>query len=683
MNKLRRVTAFILCAFLISAAGCSCKSTGNGGTENKKDAEGWKIPNKALELDEPGVFTGLHDARVGTTGFDLIANGAQQGYTIVVPSNPVNSVVGERANWGAANINSFFNLAAGVMFPIAADDEPGITWSQEGRYLSIGETALAAAAGVTADLGVLGTSGYRVKTVGRSVFMSGAGDWGFGNMYAALDFLKYTIGYDYYDETAIVYDKNVVNLKLPDFDITDVPDFEIRSSGYGMVRTNLSKNTNYRMTQRAEFHAAGTDSTSHSMPQLVPSSNPQYAAHKKWFNLKDKTGADQHCYTAHGDPAEFNAFTDEMVNIVEQKLIEKPNTIIMHFGPSDFHMFCACRTNEKTGCADLYERYGTNAAAMAIWVSDVAGKCEERLFAPGKSLEGRKVIFSIFAYSGYVGAPARKDANGKVQPIDEKVIMNKNCAVFFAPISAYFQYPLSHDNNASIYESGLGWKACAGRTMSWFYDTNFNNYLTPFNSFNSMQQKFKDAKELGSFYMYNQTQGSQNNSTGFCRLKAYLEGKLLWDVNSDVAALTDAWFANYFQEAAGPMREFFEGLRTRLTEIQYYPNFTESWSYDLLQERFWPKGLLDSWIQLMDKAYAAIEPLRLNEPERLEHIADRILLESVCIRYLLISLYGAASYNPGDLYNVKVDLRNDCDLLDINLRGENKEISGLWTDWGI
>ena len=87
------------------------------------------------------------------------------------------------------------------------------------------------------------------------------------------------------------------------------------------------------------------------------------------------------------------------------------------------------------------------------------------------------------------------------------------------------------------------------------------NYLTPYDTFNSIQGKYQFAKENNTSYVFDQGQYNQSKGTDWYRLKEFLVAELQWDVNQDMNTLIDEFFVNYFKDAAAPMMDYFKSYR--------------------------------------------------------------------------------------------------------------------------
>lgn len=666
MNNQKRyikwICSALICLMLLPFAACSCSS--------KKQ----KAKNPIEVDDMTAGFVGVHnvDVRPGTTA--MIENGTTT-YKIVLPKKAL-----EREMMAANELNTFFLLATGTTFEVV--DDEGLAYNAADKYISIGRTALLSSAGLTPDIGVLGNSGYIIKTLGDSVFLSGAGGYGFGTIYAAYGFLTHTVNYEFYAADEIRYDTGVADLKLPIFDITDVPDFEWRVAAYSSPHYDTQIANRFRQMRRNDnsFMSNGFGSRmSHTLEEYF--TKERFADHPDWFG----TDGYQLCYTTRGDEEEFEAFVDAAVDYIRQILIMHPQTAIHNLGHFDRRVWCGC-----DACKIEQQKYGTNAAVLIKWVNQVSDKVDKMLV---EEFDGRDFRLSIFAYHETENAPVKrdergnyvKDENGNYMPADESVKLRPNVAILYAPIDAAYVLPMTHEYNTKTYETGRAWMACADNMFTWFYDTSFHNYLTPFNSWNSMQERYKYAKSIGSIWMYSQSQVAQVSPTGFNVVKTYMDSKLQWDINADFTGLLDDFFAAYYKDAAPALRKYFDELRNRFAEnesLMSIENNEFKQNFNVTNIKFWPKPVLEKWLDYIDEAYEAIEPLRTTDPDLYKQLSDRVCRESITVRYLYIELYGSR-YAQEDLFAMRSGFKNDCTMLGINYFNELNTISSLWSSWRV
>ena len=85
---------------------------------------------------------------------------------------------------------------------------------------------------------------------------------------------------------------------------------------------------------------------------------------------------------------------------------------------------------------------------------------------------------------------------------------------------------------------------------------------------------------------------------------------------------------------------------------------------------------------MIEQAYKDIEPLRDSNPDRYAMLYDRILLESMQLRYLTLSIY-YTEYSEAELMEARREFRYDFERLGLVTYRENGNINELWSDWGI
>ena len=162
---------------------------------------------------------------------------------------------------------------------------------------------------------------------------------------------------------------------------------------------------------------------------------------------------------------------------------------------------------------------------------------------------------------------------------------------YFAPIKENFTIDFATTDSAEIMRR---WSAISDNMFFWGYNSYFNNWMIPYDTFSSIQDLYRFAKQMDVSYIY--VQGQQLNptaSTGFSLLSAYLQSKLGWDVEVDISALTDKFFAAMYGSEAENMQKYFGEWRTfstyQLEELKY-PTYVSS--YKVNEPAFFPKSLL-------------------------------------------------------------------------------------------
>lgn len=649
-NFVKCVAMLTAVCMLFAFAGCGKKGTDKGG-------DGPTGPVTPIPSEE--LYQGIHNQSAVARSDAFMENGAT-AYKIVIPAED-----NGKALTSANEIVYFIREASGVTIPIIEDT--GLTHTADGRYISIGATALSQGLDVVLDYEEMGDSGYKLLTKDKSVYLLGAGQYGYGLIYAAYDFLKYCIGYEFYTMDTIVYDKNVTDIPLYDFNIYEVPDFDWRVATYMPAGTDTVAANRYRAHRRNDgsfMVQAPSGSISHTLESMFDSKTDPAA----WF------GDDgyQMCFSAHGYGADFEAFTDAAAERAVKLIAANPQASIFNLGQTDKNVWCDCET-----CSAEKNKYGTDSAVLIKWANKVAEKTETIL---DRDYNGRQFMLSIFAYQKTIDAPV-KEENGQYVPIDDSVKLRDNLAILLAIHNGKYTKSLSDPTNANAYANGLKWGALTKNVYTWIYSTNFDDYLAPFNSFNAMQGNYNAAKQFNSVWIHDQAQYDQPSPTGFSVLKLYLNSELQWQINQNMGELTDKFFANYFGPAAPAMRKYYEELRTHMDYLESSGNSAYSnaiYFVGITDSSLWPAPVLEKWLGYIEEAYAAIEQLKMTDGNLYETLEKHIRQESISIRYLDIAIYKRV----GNL-ELKNKFRDDCTELNITERDENNRISVLYKDWGI
>ena len=98
--------------------------------------------------------------------------------------------------------------------------------------------------------------------------------------------------------------------------------------------------------------------------------------------------------------------------------------------------------------------------------------------------------------------------------------------------------------------------------------------------------------------------------------------------------------------------------------------------------KYWPKNLLDHWLDLIDEAYEAIEPLKYTDNARYEVISKHLKIESIFPRYALLTLH-SGYYGQDELKEKRIAFRDDCNALSIQYTAQNVGLDLLFATWGI
>ena len=329
---------------------------------------------------------GLHQINVGETQIDF-AKDEKTDYTIVTPAQ-ADSFLNEAAVLLIQHVAS----ATGAQLPVETDAE--LTWSQDKKWIVLGSEKLFAGAGLTMPEEDVGTTGYYIRTVGNSVFVMSKGTHGVQN--GALEFLRHTVGYEMYADDTVVYSvERGDDVRLPDFDIIDRPDFT-----YYLTSNRMSSDAVVGMRFTSEVYIPVNGEVWHnSFCYLNPDDYPD---HPEWFSEKDKT---QLCYTARGIDEYYDAMLDEFMTKMIPAVESRPDLENITITIQDNTDACRC-----DACTAEYEKYGTDSAAVIKFCNSVSDRLEE-YFTKKAEQEGgepREVNILFFAYRKMFTPPVKK-----------------------------------------------------------------------------------------------------------------------------------------------------------------------------------------------------------------------------------------------------------------------------------
>ena len=595
------------------------------------------------------------------------------------------------------------------------DDEDvadrNIAYSETAKYIVFSHPALEAAAGVQWEEGIdLDYSGYMIKTVGDSVFMKINSHYGY--QHVMLAFLREVLGYEWYAADMIVYTKD--GSQMPTFDLVEKPDFDLTwRSGYIASKDKIGSGVS-----SSETFTFINGNFCHNSFDYLPYETYKHT-HRKWYSdvqtnlVHGGTGIGQLCYSAHGDKEEYDAMLQTAFEGVKQTLIEQPDRAALTFTREDHQGHCECDTCK----AVMNEFNGSHAALYMFFVNDLDTLIQEWLAeeAEKNGTEKRDVTVLFFAYSQTASAPVFGE-NGnytvpstRVDELDdgtkynyvldsnEDIVelpynktyenglkCNENVGVFYAPIDAAFAESFYHKENKRAKETFEKWSLLSNRLYCWIYDTMFTDYLVPYNSFDAIPETIRFLKDVGGQFLFNQAQGENVSCTGFGSIKTFLNYELPRDVNQDTGEMMDRFFANYFRDAAKPMREYYEMMVAYMEQLQEdYPNiFHTGRRQDTDQPEYWDYETLCGWLELCEDAKLAVAKYKTTNYDLYQTLMKHITIETIFPRWMICQYYDGY-YNPNELQEMRTLFANDCTVLGIGNYSEAEKIAPIFASWGV
>lgn len=643
--KVKCILSVLLAAVCLFFAACG----GNGGEDGQR-----LTANRASE--------GVHEYSAQPTG-DFIVQGGASPYTVVLPADSTSN-----EKLAADEFIAVFEEATGIALPSSAEDAYA---GDKGIYL--GATAYKSANDGSFDAERLGQSGFRIVTKNKNIIVYGYGEY--GTLYGTYELLHQLFGFETFTQNYSYTQKNVRELPLYDYTITDIPDIQTRLAGYGYVAADSTYMNRMRQVRSQEFFGTFNGSLYHNSFKVLPREVYE-EEHPKWY-AKNKL---QLCYTAQGDETEYKKMTETVAEELKQELIADPSCTSITFTHEDNQSWCNCAE-----CQLMYEHYHANSAVLIRFCNRVRTLIEEWFNGEGAQYR-REFTLVFFAYHQTNAAPVVYDAStDSYAPVDDSVRCIEGVKPFFAESNGDYTHSYYEEENAEIAENMKGWSAVTDSLYFWFYSVNMSCYFTMYDSFNAMLDIYRYAKDNGAEMIFDQGAfNEQGMPSAWSMLKIWLYSKMTWNVNADVNALIDEFFELYYMEAAQPMREYFEAYRSWAQyqkEVLGYGG-SRSIFYSALKQELWPQRTLDMWLEKIQEALDCIAPLAESDAARYAILYDNITCERNAVIYLLLSLY-SGNYSNEEVAQYRRWFRDDTIRLGNTNASEFTAISDAYASLGI
>ena len=561
------------------------------------------------------------------------------------------------------------------------------SYSANGKMIIINDYDLFEQAGLTMPEKDLGDSGYYIKSHGTNVFIMVNNKIAVTN--GCVGFLQLLVGYDFYSINTEHYSVSKGDtVYMPNFDVIEIPDFEYRLNSN---RASNSAMLRYRTTATNDVYVnLGGRVWHNTVFALDPVKYMK--EHPNWYSIKFQSDDPsklnkeygQLCYTCRGDETEFNAMVDEVYLLMKAQFDKYPEVNNVTFTIQDNHDPCTC-----SACLASKEYYGSYSAEIIKVCNAVSEKLDAYYCPLGRNV---KVLF--FAYN-YTTDPPTKH-------LDE-VHCAKNVGVFLAPIDSVFTQSFLNPVNQTVKTQVEKWGELTENVYLWLYETNYSYYFFPYDAFDSMLETYKFCYDHNARLMFPEGQHNNDVVTSFGRFKAYLESKVLWNVNEDYETLKQNFFSGYFGDASEIMLTYYEELRTHMAKIyaskltggniEYYGSGK---IYEHIEQiKLWPYELLTKWLGYINQAYDEIAYLKDVDIEKYNLMKNHIDIEALFIRFAICDMH-VNEFTEEELYSMREEFyrfaRYDVDkYVVVNELGntwgiKEYEIGGSWAfakKWGI
>ena len=254
----------------------------------------------------------------------------------------------------------------------------------------------------------------------------------------------------------------------------------------------------------------------------------------------------------------------------------------------------------------------------------------------------------------------------------------------WATSAADWTHAYTETQNASWEKMVTSWSGVGGEFYVWAYALNSEGILYPYNSFDTMFESTRFFKKLGAKYIFWQGNYENPENGGFEKLHRYLESKVDFDVNADYQYYVDKYFKYNFGVAGEYMQQYYEEIIMRCRFIE--ENYAISGNIHnrkLLNKENWPEGLINTWIDLLDKAFVAIEDeYRVADPAMYKVYKDHIMIEALFPRFVLCTTY-ATSYEASALKKMRLEFLDDFYALGNKIHAEGRPMTLVTDLWDL
>lgn len=581
---------------------------------------------------------------------EFIVKNGKSDYIIVTENDPEDEL-----KTAASELKTFFAEATGITLKTVQDKE---TSGREKKIISLGATSYARIA--LGTLGEeLGAGDYRIAAENGGIFVLGGSDSGV--IWGVYKLLNYMFGYEFYQKNVYTLARNVKTLNYFKADVTKKAAIALRADYSGMndygssiSSTRLGLMTDDK-TSVGDIH--------NSLEMLKP--DVYGITHSAWYSV---TG-DQLCYTAHGDEKELEAMVETVAEELYSLFMKSDSLTktFARFQMMDNKNWCSC-----AACTEAEELYGAKSGAMLKTCNLIGERANEKLRAAD---DDRKITVVPLLYNATENVPVESGENGKY-------VMNEKLGKleYVTPLWACMAMKdhakgWGDEENAAALDMLEKMNGAFENFWIWDYGVDFNDYLVPFDTFNTMKEDFEI---LGSYkiglYLY-QLANSARNVTGFNGLKVYLFSKLAFDPSLDIDELTEDYFRHVYGEGGKAMKKLYDEYRVAALYNGQDHGETGSWdqsiySQTMVKVDYWKRGTLVRWQGYIRDALEktgndGILTSQDSGSANSKGVYERnIMTDGVFVRYLYAALYLTDDYPENAEY--KINLCNDVRSLGFN-----------------
>lgn len=448
-------------------------------------------------------------------GLTLVRDGRSE-YSIVIAEGAPPAV-----RRGAEELQRFIEQMSGARLPIGT--------AAASRMVLVGESPALETLRLEIPLKQLGAEEFVLRTAGPHLVIAGGGQR--GSMYGVYTLLD-KLGCRWYTATLSRIPKQPT-IRIGALNERHRPAFEYREPFY-----TEATDRDWAARNRMNGYHLKLDATTggkmeyfpfvHSFDRLVPPEK-YFDEHPEYFSLVDgsrRRNGNQLCLT---NPEVLRI----SIESVERWIAEHPDATILSVSQNDGYGACECDNCRRVE----REEGGVASGPILRFVNAVAE-------AIGKKHPDKLIDTLAYAYSEVPPAKVRPRPNVRI----------RLCKYHTCEAHPFAQCPL----NRNFQKNLEAWSRITNQLYVWHYNTNFSHYLMPFPNFDELAADVPAYQKNGVVGLFMQGSLTAGGRSENADLRAYAIARLLWDTSTDVPALVRQFHEAYYEEASGPMMEYFE-----------------------------------------------------------------------------------------------------------------------------
>ena len=671
---LKNIVLFTLVfSTILSLVACSNDSSDDNTADSFKKPEYQRASNHVYNAPETD---------------DYLVESGKTDYVLVAPDTVD---VKKYYYYAKKEFTYFFKEATGIT--IVPVPESALTWNENQKVISLGDNAYTKSAGINVNKLDLGTEGGRIETKGKSIFIYG--NTPMATLYAVYSFFTLEFNFECYFSDCYEIDTGILNFKLKNYDVTEIPDIEHRDLGYSILTRQPARPTydsemfRYRFRTKAsmyhdyllQIHELST--TKKDNPNYdKPDAEVQYGSRKHdYHNAFDffpkavyqedhpkffSTDGKQVCLTARGDAKELAL----MKQLAARSIID----MLQKYTPEEYPYIEAvtvCSQQDGGGhcncsaCSEVRNRYFSETykvtslnAATIMFVNDVSDIVEEWMAKEENAAYRRDLRYLVMNYGDYEDCPVKYNEDlDKYEPIDELVTPREKVGAFLCHLYTGSQtgesFLANNEKSIDAYNKIRGWADICDYIVAYQNNLNTGCYFAFYDTFSLLNnESYVAFANLGIDINYLCTQDRGDYAiTAFYGLKCYLDAKLGWNANQNTYDLVMKYFKAMYKDAWQEMYEYFEDVRMFSKD-----GMAKDQGFTVDGPKSWSQSIIQKYLDLFDKAKAKLEKYKDIDMDLYNKTINHLDIEWVTPAYQAIEWY-PNYYSDTQMHQLKKHFR--------------------------